>query len=143
MDFGVGDGRHVEYLMSLGYDVTGTDVAPASLDVTKRVFAGNGRFSGFSLENAPELPARIRLFSHHRLGGAALVGFVGKVLARDARIQARAAARQPHFAHDAQRKALLEAAFPGDRQEHLLVQDANANGLYFLLTEFAHPEACV
>jgi SAM-dependent methyltransferase len=63
LDFGVGDGRHVEYLMSLGYDVTGTDVAPASLDVTKRVFAGNDRFSGFLLENAPELPAEDSTFS--------------------------------------------------------------------------------
>jgi SAM-dependent methyltransferase len=42
--------------MSLGYRVTGTDVAPASLEVTKRLFAGNDRFHGVLLEDSPELP---------------------------------------------------------------------------------------
>lgn len=55
-DFGVGDGRHVEYLMSLGYDVIGTDVAPSALEVTKRLFHGNPRYQGFLLD-APKLPA--------------------------------------------------------------------------------------
>src|SRR5262245_37524054 len=56
LDFGVGDGRHVEYLMSLGYSVTGTDVAPSSLEVTRRLFKDNDRFRGLLLENSPELP---------------------------------------------------------------------------------------
>src|ERR1700745_1163271 len=43
---GVGDGRHVEYLMSLGYHVIGTDVAPSSLEVTQKLFKGNDRFRG-------------------------------------------------------------------------------------------------
>src|SRR5690349_18438202 len=56
LDFGVGDGRHVEYLMALGYDVIGTDVAPSSLSVTKKLFQGNPRYQGHLLENSPELP---------------------------------------------------------------------------------------
>jgi SAM-dependent methyltransferase len=56
LDFGVGDGRHVEYLMSLGYRVTGTDVAPSSLEVARRLFQGNGRFRGILLEDSPRLP---------------------------------------------------------------------------------------
>jgi len=56
LDFGVGDGRHVRYLMSLGYNVTGTDVAPSSLEVTKRLFESDDRFRGILLENSPELP---------------------------------------------------------------------------------------
>jgi SAM-dependent methyltransferase len=56
LDFGVGDGRHVEYLMSLGYSVTGTDVAPSSLEVTRRLFKGNDKYRGILLENSPELP---------------------------------------------------------------------------------------
>lgn len=63
LDFGVGDGRHVEYLMSLGYSVTGTDVAPASLEVTRGLFAGNDRFHGVLLENSPELPMGNSTFS--------------------------------------------------------------------------------
>jgi SAM-dependent methyltransferase len=56
LDFGVGDGRHVAYLMSLGYRVTGTDVAPSSLEVTRRDFKGNDKFRGVLLENSPKLP---------------------------------------------------------------------------------------
>jgi SAM-dependent methyltransferase len=62
LDFGVGDGRHVEYLMSLGYCVTGTDVAPSSLEVTGRLFKGNDKFRGILLENSPELPFADREF---------------------------------------------------------------------------------
>jgi SAM-dependent methyltransferase len=62
LDFGVGDGRHVEYLMSLGYRVTGTDVAPSSFEVTQRLFKGNDRFRGILLENSPELPFPDREF---------------------------------------------------------------------------------
>lgn len=63
LDFGVGDGRHVEYLMSLGYRVTGTDVAPASLELTNRLFASNGRFRGILLESSPRLPLGDSTFS--------------------------------------------------------------------------------
>ncbi len=63
LDFGVGDGRHVEYLMSLGYHVTGTDVAPSSLEVTKRLFKDNDKFRGFLLDNSPELPVADGAFS--------------------------------------------------------------------------------
>jgi SAM-dependent methyltransferase len=56
LDFGVGDGRHVEYLMSLGYDVVGTDVAPSSLAVTQKLFHGNPRYRGHLLDNSPQLP---------------------------------------------------------------------------------------
>jgi SAM-dependent methyltransferase len=63
LDFGVGDGRHVEYLMSLGYSVTGTDAAPASLRLTERVFADNDRFRGILLENSPKLPIGDSTFS--------------------------------------------------------------------------------
>ena len=56
LDFGVGDGRHVEYLISLGYRVTGTDVAPSSLEVTKKLFAGNDKFRGLLLDEPVELP---------------------------------------------------------------------------------------
>jgi SAM-dependent methyltransferase len=56
LDFGVGDGRHIRYLMSLGYNVIGTDVAPSSLEVTKRLFGGNDKFRGILLEDSPELP---------------------------------------------------------------------------------------
>jgi SAM-dependent methyltransferase len=63
LDFGVGDGRHVEYLMSLGYSVIGTDVAPSSLEVTRRLFEGNDKFRGILLENSPELPVSDHTFS--------------------------------------------------------------------------------
>src|SRR5436190_9961765 len=63
LDFAVGDGRHVELLMSLGYSVTGADVAPASLQVTRRLFDGNARFRGILLENSPELPVEDGVFS--------------------------------------------------------------------------------
>jgi SAM-dependent methyltransferase len=63
LDFGVGDGRHVEYLMSLGYRVTGTDVAPSSLAVTRKLFEGNDGFRGILLENSPELPVADLTFS--------------------------------------------------------------------------------
>lgn len=63
LDFGVGDGRHVEYLMSLGYSVTGVDVAPSSLEVTRRLFKNNDKFRGILLENSPELPIADRTFS--------------------------------------------------------------------------------
>jgi SAM-dependent methyltransferase len=63
LDFGVGDGRHVQYLMSLGYSVTGADVAPSSLEVTRRLFEGNDSFRGILLENSPELPVSDRTFS--------------------------------------------------------------------------------
>src|SRR5262245_37625010 len=56
LDFGVGDGRHIEYLMSLGYDVVGTDVAPSSLEITQRLFHGNKRYRGMLLDNCPTLP---------------------------------------------------------------------------------------
>ncbi len=56
LDFGVGDGRHVQYLMSRGYSVTGTDVAPASLQVSKKLFKDNNLFRGVLLENSPLLP---------------------------------------------------------------------------------------
>jgi ubiquinone/menaquinone biosynthesis C-methylase UbiE len=56
LDFGVGDGRHIEYLMSLGYDVVGTDVAPSSIAVTKKLFLGSQRYRGVLLENCPLLP---------------------------------------------------------------------------------------
>jgi ubiquinone/menaquinone biosynthesis C-methylase UbiE len=56
LDFGVGDGRHVEYLMSLGYDVIGSDVAPSSLAITKKQFEGNQRYRGLILDNPPKLP---------------------------------------------------------------------------------------
>jgi len=56
LDFGVGDGRHVEYLMSLGYDVVGTDVAPSSLAVTQKLFHGNQRYRGLLLDSCPALP---------------------------------------------------------------------------------------
>ena len=56
LDFGVGDGRHVEYLISLGYNVIGTDVAPSSLAVTHRLFKNNEKFRGLLLENSPEIP---------------------------------------------------------------------------------------
>jgi SAM-dependent methyltransferase len=63
LDFGVGDGRHVGYLMSLGYNVTGTDVAPSSLAITRRLFEGNDSFRGILLENSTELPVADRTFS--------------------------------------------------------------------------------
>jgi SAM-dependent methyltransferase len=63
LDFGVGDGRHVEYLMTLGYNVVGTDVAPASLEVTRRLFEGNDKFRGIFLENSPKLPVADDTFS--------------------------------------------------------------------------------
>ena len=63
LDFGVGDGRHVEYLMSLGYRVTGTDVAPSSLEVTQKLFQGNANYRGALLENSPQLPFADREFS--------------------------------------------------------------------------------
>jgi SAM-dependent methyltransferase len=63
LDYGVGDGRHVEYLMSLGFKVTGTDVAPSSLKVVERLFAGNDKFRGILLEQPPELPIADRAFS--------------------------------------------------------------------------------
>jgi SAM-dependent methyltransferase len=63
LDFGVGDGRHVDFLMSLGYRVTGTDVAPASLEVTKKLFEGNDKYRGLLLENSPETPFADREFS--------------------------------------------------------------------------------
>jgi SAM-dependent methyltransferase len=63
LDFGVGDGRHVEYLMSLGYSVTGTDVAPSSLEVTKGLFKNNDKFHGIFLKNSPELPVADGAFS--------------------------------------------------------------------------------
>jgi SAM-dependent methyltransferase len=63
LDFGVGDGRHVKFLMSLGYSVIGTDVAPASLEVSKRLFDGDDKFRGLLLENSPELPVDDRAFS--------------------------------------------------------------------------------
>jgi SAM-dependent methyltransferase len=63
LDFGVGDGRHVEYLMSLGYRVTGTDAAPSSLEVTRRLFKDNDKFRGILLENSPELPVAVDTFS--------------------------------------------------------------------------------
>ncbi len=56
LDFGVGDGRHVKYLMSLGFSVTGTDVAPASLAVTDKLFKNSSQYRGFLLENSPDLP---------------------------------------------------------------------------------------
>ena len=56
LDFGVGDGRHIEYLMSLGYDVVGTDVAPSAIAVTQKLFHGNQRYRGVLLENCPSLP---------------------------------------------------------------------------------------
>jgi SAM-dependent methyltransferase len=56
LDFGVGDGRHIEFLMSLGYDVIGTDVAPSALAVTKKLFHNNERYRGLLLDNSPELP---------------------------------------------------------------------------------------
>ena len=56
LDFGVGDGRHIEYLMSLGYDVIGTDVAPSSIEVTQKLFHGNQRYRGVLLESCPTLP---------------------------------------------------------------------------------------
>jgi SAM-dependent methyltransferase len=56
LDFGVGDGRHVAYLMSLGFNVVGTDVAPSSIAVTQKLFQGNQRYSGILLENCPTLP---------------------------------------------------------------------------------------
>jgi SAM-dependent methyltransferase len=63
LDFGVGDGRHVAYLMSLGYSVVGTDVAPSSLEVTRRLFQGNDKYRGMLLENSPELPVADGAFS--------------------------------------------------------------------------------
>lgn len=63
LDFGVGDGRHVEYVMSLGYSVTGTDVAPASLEVTQRLFGDSDRFHGILLEDSPRLPIADQTFS--------------------------------------------------------------------------------
>jgi SAM-dependent methyltransferase len=63
LDFGVGDGRHVAYLMSLGYSVTGTDVAPSSLEVTSRLFKDDDRFRGILLESSPELPIASDTFS--------------------------------------------------------------------------------
>lgn len=56
LDFGVGDGRHIEYLMSLGYNVIGTDVAPSSLEVTKKLYQGDERYQGILLEDSPKLP---------------------------------------------------------------------------------------
>lgn len=63
LDFGVGDGRHVNYLMSLGYRVTGTDVAPSSLEVTQKIFGDNINFRGILLQNSPQLPFADREFS--------------------------------------------------------------------------------
>jgi SAM-dependent methyltransferase len=63
LDFGVGDGRHVAYLMSLGYSVTGTDVAPSSLEVTRRLFKDTDKFRGILLETSPELPIADGTFS--------------------------------------------------------------------------------
>lgn len=63
LDFGVGDGRHVEYLMELGYSVVGTDVAPSSLEVSKRLFQDNKKFEGLLLENSPDLPFTDKAFS--------------------------------------------------------------------------------
>jgi SAM-dependent methyltransferase len=63
LDFGVGDGRHVKYLISLGYNVTGTDVAPSSLAITRRLFEGNDSFRGILLDNSTELPVADRTFS--------------------------------------------------------------------------------
>ena len=69
LDFGVGDGRHVPYLLSLGYKVTGTDVAPSSLEVTKRLFEGDDRFRGILLETPPSCRSpttRLRSSLHGR-----------------------------------------------------------------------------
>ena len=63
LDFGVGDGRHINYLTSLGYRVTGTDVAPSSLEVTQKFFKDNINFRGILLQNSPQLPFADREFS--------------------------------------------------------------------------------
>jgi SAM-dependent methyltransferase len=63
LDFGVGDGRHIDLLMSLGYRVTGTDVAPSSLEITKRNYRGNDKYRGMLLENSPKTPFATGEFS--------------------------------------------------------------------------------
>src|SRR5262249_18280955 len=63
LDFGVGDGRHVGYLMSRGYRVTGTDVAPSAVEVTKRLFQDQNQYRGILLDNSPELPFMDQEFS--------------------------------------------------------------------------------
>jgi SAM-dependent methyltransferase len=59
----MGDGRHIEYLISLGYDVTGTDVAPSSFEIARKLFQGNGRFRGILLDSSPLLPLADSSFS--------------------------------------------------------------------------------
>ena len=138
LDFGVGDGRHVEYLMSLGYRVTGTDVAPSSFEVTQRLFKGNDRFR----ESARKFPgialSRRGIRTHPGLGGRALAGVAGIFSQRHAGVQACARARGPHPAYHADRSALPEAIFAGDWQEHLSLQDQDAHGLHFLFTQPVH-----
>jgi len=56
LDYGVGDGRHVRYLMSLGYSVIGTDVAPSSLHFTNKVFEGDKGYRGILLDSSTKLP---------------------------------------------------------------------------------------
>jgi len=63
LDYGVGDGRHVNYLNSLGYHVTGADVAPASVEMIKNNFKNNTRFTATLLENTPQLPFADNHFS--------------------------------------------------------------------------------
>jgi SAM-dependent methyltransferase len=63
LDYGVGDGRHIGYLNSLGYRVTGTDVAPSSLEVSNKLHAGNDKFTGVYLDDPTALPFADGTFS--------------------------------------------------------------------------------
>jgi SAM-dependent methyltransferase len=56
LDFGVGDGRHVSFLLSLGYRVTGTDVAPAAVALTERNFSDDHRYVAVQLDGEQPLP---------------------------------------------------------------------------------------
>lgn len=76
LDFGIGDGRHAEYLISMGYRVTGTDVSDAPLQVSNRRLLGTGKLQTTLLERSPALPFPDRAYSlvvawevMHWLGG--------------------------------------------------------------------------
>lgn len=63
LDFGIGDGRHAEYLISMGYQVTGTDVSATPLQVASRRLQGTGKLQAVLLDNSPHLPLPDRAFT--------------------------------------------------------------------------------
>jgi SAM-dependent methyltransferase len=63
LDYGVGDGRHSNYLSSLGYSVVGTDIAPSAVELVNKFMAGNEKFKGVLLKSSDELPFPDHYFS--------------------------------------------------------------------------------